>query len=82
MKINWKLRLQNKYTVVSLAACIVTFVYNILDAFAVVPPVEQASVMSIIETVVMVLAGLGILVDPTTAGASDSELAMSRESIK
>ena len=81
MKINWKLRLQNRYTVTALVTCVITFIYNILDAFGIVPPIEETAVTSVAETLIAVLLGLGILVDPTTKGVSDSELAMSRDKI-
>ena len=82
MKINWKLRLQNRYTVIALVTCVITFIYNILETFGVAVPIEQDAVNSVVETVVMILVGLGILVDPTTDGVNDSELAMSRERLK
>ena len=82
MKINWKLRLQNKYTVAAMLTCVISFIYSILDTIGVVPAVDQSSVEGLVETVVLVLTALGILVDPTTNGASDSELALNREHIK
>lgn len=82
MKINWKLRLQNKYTVAAMLTCVISFIYSILDTIGVVPAVDQSSIEGLVETVVLVLTALGILVDPTTSGASDSELAMNRQHIK
>jgi phi LC3 family holin len=76
MKINWKVRLRNKIRVASLLALVVTFVYNMLAAFEVVPAVTEEWVMGIISTVLTLLTALGVLIDPTTPGASDSERAM------
>lgn len=76
MKINWKVRLRNKTWVASLLALVVTFVYNMLAAFEVVPAVTEEWVMGIISTVLTLLTALGVLIDPTTPGASDSERAM------
>lgn len=76
MKINWKVRLRNKPWVASLLALIVTFVYNLLSAFEIVPAVSEEWVMGIISTVLTLLTALGVLIDPTTPGASDSERAM------
>lgn len=76
MKINWKVRLRNKTWVASLLALVVTFVYNILAAFEVVPAVTEEWVMGIISTVLTLLTALGVLIDPTTPGASDSDRAM------
>lgn len=76
MKINWKVRLRNKTWVASLLALVVTFVYNMLAAFEVVPAVTEEWVMGIISTVLTLLTALGVLIDPTTPGASDSDRAM------
>ena len=76
MKINWKVRLRNKTWLASLLALVVTFVYNMLAAFEIVPAVTEEWVMGIISTVLTLLTALGVLIDPTTPGASDSERAM------
>lgn len=76
MKINWKVRLRNKTWLASLMALVVTFVYNMLAAFEIVPAVTEEWVMGIISTVLTLLTALGVLIDPTTPGASDSERAM------
>lgn len=76
MKINWKVRLRNKTWVASLLALVVTFVYNMLAAFEIVPAVTEEWVMGIISTVLTLLTALGVLIDPTTPGAGDSERAM------
>ena len=76
MKINWKVRLRNKTWVASLLALVVTFVYNILAAFEIVPAVSEEWVMGIISTVLTLLTALGVLIDPTTPGTSDSDRAM------
>ena len=76
MKINWKVRLRNKTWVASLLALIVTFVYNLLSSFEIVPAVSEEWVMGIISTVLTLLTALGVLIDPTTQGVSDSDLAL------
>ena len=76
MKINWKVRLRNKPWVASLLALIVTFVYNLLTAFEIVPAVSEEWVMGIISTVLTLLTALGVLIDPTTQGVADSDRAM------
>lgn len=76
MKINWKVRLRNKTWVASLLALIVTFVYNLLAMLEIVPAVSEEWVMGIISTVLTLLTALGVLIDPTTQGVSDSERAM------
>jgi phi LC3 family holin len=76
MKINWKVRLRNKTWVASLLALVVTFVYNMLATFEVVPAVTEEWVMGIISTVLTLLTALGVLIDPTTQGVADSDRAM------
>lgn len=77
MKINWKIRFKNLAFVTTFTTLVLTFIYNILGIFEVVPPVTQDMAMSAIVAVVQVLTAIGILVDPTTKGASDSIRAMS-----
>jgi phi LC3 family holin len=42
----------------------------------IMPSVEESTVLALAETVLKILAMLGILADPTTAGISDSAQAM------
>ena len=76
MKINWKVRLRNKPWLAGVVGLIVTFAYDIMAAFEVVPAIDENHVMSLIMTLMTLLVGLGVLVDPTTPGASDSDRAM------
>ena len=69
-KINWKLRLQNKATL------LITAAYGVLAALGVAPSVTQEQTMNLVVSLVSVLAALGIVVDPTTAGVADSTRAM------
>ena len=77
MKINWKLRLQNKATLTALVMALVALVYQVLGVCGVVPRVSQDQVTTIISMAINILCLLGIVVDPTTAGVSDSARAMS-----
>lgn len=61
---------------------IVAFVYQVLGIFGVVPSVSQNDIINIVGIVINLLVGLGILVDPTTAGITDSEQAMTYETPK
>ena len=76
MKINWKVRLRNKVWLAAMIALIVSFVYDLLAMLEVVPPVAEDKVMSIAELVLALLTGVGVLIDPTTKGADDSDRAM------
>jgi phi LC3 family holin len=76
MKINWKARFKNKTFVVTFVTLVVTFVYQVLGLFGVVPTISENTVMNLLTMVVNLLAGLGVLADPTTPGVVDSDRAM------
>lgn len=76
---NWKLRLQNKATLIGLIAGIVPFVYLILGWFGVTPKVAQSDIMQGLSMALNILVLLGVVVDPTTDGVGDSTLAMTYE---
>ena len=76
MKLNWKLRLQNKATVLAIISAIVVFVFSILRALGIETDVTQEQIMGGVATVLTILTSLGILVDPTTSGISDSDRAL------
>ena len=50
-----------------------------LALFDVFPAVTKNSVLEVVNQVLTILGLLGIIVDPTTAGISDSDRAMSYE---
>ena len=77
MKINWKLRLQNKTTLTAIILTVIAIIYKILGFCGVIPPIAQGQVEEIAELIIFVLWLLGIVIDPTTAGTSDSSRAMS-----
>jgi phi LC3 family holin len=79
MKINWKVRFKQKVFLTSFISLIVSFVYSMLALFDVFPAVTKNSVLEVVNQVLTILGLLGIIVDPTTAGISDSERAMSYE---
>ena len=76
MKINGKLRLQNKVTLTALLGAVIAFVYQLLGVFGIVPSVTEETVTDLAGLFLNILVMLGIVVDPTTAGASDSAQAL------
>jgi len=76
MKINWKVRLRNKTWLASVLALIVSFAYDLLTMLDVVPPLSQDWLMSLMQTILTLLTALGVVIDPTTDGAEDSDRAM------
>lgn len=73
---NWKLRFKNKATLIAIVAAAVAFIYQILGILHIVPPITEEQVMQVLGIIINILVGLGILVDPTTAGIGDSARAM------
>ena len=76
MKINWKVRFQNKVWLGSFFSLIVGFVYSLLALFDVFPAVTQNLVVQLLNQVLTFLGLVGVLVDPTTAVVGDSDRAM------
>lgn len=77
MKINLKVRLKNKTWLLSMASATVLFGYQICGLLGIVPTVTEDQVINMVGLFLNILVGLGIVVDPTTAGISDSNRAMS-----
>lgn len=67
--INFKLRLQNKSTLVAL----VSAVFLMLQQFGLHIP---SNIQEGVNTLVVILVILGIVTDPTTKGVGDSEQAL------
>lgn len=76
MNINWKLRFQNKTTLTAIILALVALVYQVLVLFDVVPKISQDELTTVIGMVINLLCLLGIVVDPTTDGVSDSARAL------
>ena len=76
MNINWKLRFQNKATLVAIVLQGVTLVYGVLALLGVTPGIGQDEITNVLYILVELLCLLGIVVDPTTKGVGDSGQAM------
>ncbi len=76
MRINWKLRFQNKATLTALVVQGITLVYGVLALFGITPGVGVDEVSNVLFVLVEVLCLMGIVVDPTTEGIGDSVRAM------
>ncbi len=76
MKINIKERLKNKVFLLAAIALIISLVYQLLGMFGVVPRISEDEIVGLVTMAVNILAFLGVLVDPTTKGMSDSERAL------
>ena len=76
MRINWQVRMRNKTWLLAMLAAIVAFVYQLLGLLGIVPAVSQDQITQFIGLVVNILVALGIVVDPTTSGVTDSTRAL------
>lgn len=79
MKINWKVRFQNKITLTAIAMAVIALVYQVLGVAGVVPAVAENTIVEIAGMIINLLVLLGIVVDPTTQGAGDSQQALTYE---
>ena len=76
MRINWKLRLQNKVTLMAIIVQVLAIIYMGLDMFGIVPKIEQEVLKAFLYGIVELFVLLGVVVDPTTQGVNDSNRAM------
>ena len=78
MKINWKVRAKNKSFWIGIIPAILLLIQQVLAVFGITIDVAglQEQLIAIVGTVFAILALLGVVVDPTTTGASDSDQAM------
>lgn len=76
MRINWKLRFQNKTTLVAIIMQAVTLIYAVLAMLGVTPGIGEDQITNVLYILVELLCLLGIVVDPTTKGLEDSDRAM------
>ena len=76
MKINWKVRLRNPVFWLTGVPAVITTVYAILGLFGVVTAISEDLLINLITTLISTLTTLGVLIDPTTKGTSDSKQAM------
>ncbi|MCL1695146.1 MULTISPECIES: phage holin [unclassified Lysinibacillus] len=76
MKINWKARLQHIQFWMSLIALLLVLANQIAGIFNVDITIYNDQITAISETILSILGLLGIIIDPTTKGVSDSRLAM------
>lgn len=77
--LNLKIRLKNKTFIITMMTTIIAFVYQMLAQFEIVPKIAQDQTIQVLMLIVNILAGLGILVDPTTSGVKDSERVLNKK---
>lgn len=78
MGINWKVRIKNKTFWLTMIPAVLLLVQQIAGLFGLSMDFSniQNQLVAIIGTVFSILAILGIIVDPTTKGLTDSDQAL------
>lgn len=76
MNINWKVRIKNPVFWTTVIPAAVSFVYCVLGALGVVPALTESMILNLASAVITALTVVGVLVDPTTKGLNDSNMAM------
>lgn len=84
MKINWKVRLKNKTFWLAIVPALLLVVQTVASLFGYAWDfvVLNQQIAAIINAVFAVLVILGVVTDPTTAGVTDSDRAMTYEKPK
>ena len=77
-KINWKVRLSNKSFWITMIPALLLLVQLVAKLFGLEIKVDglQENLLNIISALFVVLAVLGLTVDPTTKGIADTENAL------
>ncbi len=78
MKINWKVRLKNKAFWLAVVPALLLVIQTVASLFGYAWDfvVLNQQIAAVINAVFAVLAILGVVTDPTTAGMKDSDRAM------
>ena len=76
--INWKVRLKNKQFWMSIIPALAILAQTVAAVFGVTLNLDELTgkILAVVSAVFAVLAILGVVVDPTTAGVGDSARAM------
>jgi len=84
MKINWKVRLKNKNFWISAIPAVILIVQAVLALFNVKIDAGEIGnkLILLVDAVFAFLVAIGVVIDPTTAGISDSDQAMTYQTPK
>lgn len=81
MNINWQVRIKNKAFWLAIIPAVLLLIQAVAAVFGYTLDFAelQGKLLAVVEALFVVLAILGIVVDPTTKGLSDSKQAMRYE---
>lgn len=72
---NWKLRFKNKAVLTGLIGALLLFIKQVTELFGLDLSTQLDQISGVVGTVLTLLAGLGVIVDPTSKGLKDSGIA-------
>ena len=77
--INWRVRIKNKWFWMTIIPLILLLIQQVAAILGYTLDFEQiqTQILAVVETVFLILGVLGVAVDMTTKGISDSDRAMS-----
>lgn len=78
MKVNWTVRLKNKAFWMTIIPAIFVLIRTVSTAlgFELDLGTTESTILQVVDVVFVVLAALGVIVDPTTVGFNDSTRAL------
>lgn len=76
MKINWKVRIKSGAFWMGVLSAVTAAIFALLNLCGVVTNVKAEQVLQVGTLVLMALAAIGVITDPTTKGMSDSQQAL------
>lgn len=77
-KINWKVRIKNKAFWVFIIPAVLMLIQTLAEVFGYSLDLSGIGdkLLNVVEALFIVLVGVGVVNDPTTAGVTDSERAL------
>ncbi|MDN4493376.1 phage holin [Ureibacillus aquaedulcis] len=76
MKINWKVRIRHRQFWVAIISAFVLLANHVASLFSMDITLISTKIQQLLETIFLILALFGIVIDPTTDGVQDSSQAM------
>ena len=78
MKINWKVRINNKLFWIAFIPAMLMFIQSVANVFGFTIDLSmiESDLLDVVESAFLVLGIMGIIADPTTSGIGDSENAL------
>lgn len=69
---NWKLRIKNKTVLTGIIGALLLFIKQVTELFGLDLSTQLEQLSALAGTIITLLVGLGVIVDPTSKGIKDS----------